>query len=146
MAMGAGGSGKGLLGEMNVTPMIDVLLVLLVIFMIITPLTPMGEKAVIPQPPPKNAKPQPNNPSIVLQMLPASGPGTAPQLEINHQNVSWQNLTSKLLDIYKTRAKKVMFLKADSSIPWKDVAMAIDDAHGAGVNSVGLITSKIQTS
>jgi biopolymer transport protein ExbD len=130
---------------MNVTPLIDVLLTLLVIFMVITPVTPKGEKALIPQPPPKTAKPQQNNRSVVLEVLPGSK-GQPVQLEINQQSVSWQDLPSRLMDIFKTRAQKVMFVKADNSIPWQDVATVIDEAHNAGVDKVGLITAKIGNS
>jgi biopolymer transport protein TolR len=135
-------TGTGKFGNMNVTPLIDVLLTLLVIFMIITPMTPMGEEAQIPQPPPKTAKPQQNNRSVVLQVL--AGPEGEPQLKINQQSVTWQDLDSRLVDIYKTRAQKVLFVKADNNIPWDDVATAIDDAHSAGVDHVGLITAKIE--
>lgn len=141
MAMTTGGQG-GCSADMNVTPLIDVLLTLLVIFMIITPVTPKGEKALIPQPPPKTAKPQPNNRSVVVQVQ-AVLKGV-PQLKINQQDVSWPDLPQRLTDIYKTRAQKVMFVKADNSVPWQDVAVVIDEAHGAGVDKVGLITAKIE--
>jgi biopolymer transport protein TolR len=129
---------------MNVTPLIDVLLTLLVIFMIISPVTPRGERALIPQPPPKNSKPQPNNRSVILQVL--ATPSGLPKLEINQQNVSWQNLNNELVTIYETRAQKVLFVKADNNVPWEDVATVIDDAHGAGVDHVGLLTAKIESS
>jgi biopolymer transport protein ExbD len=144
MAMTTSSQG-GRAAEMNVTPLIDVLLTLLVIFMIITPITPKGEKALIPQPPPKTAKPQHNNRSVVLEVLPGSK-GQPVQLDINQQSVSWQDLPTRLVDIYKTRAQKVMFVKADNSIPWQDVATVIDEAHNAGVDKVGLITGKIGNS
>ena len=139
------GSQSGRAADMNVTPLIDVLLTLLVIFMIITPITPKGEKALIPQPPPKTAKPQPDNRSVVLQVLPGAK-GQPPQLEINQQNVSWQDLPARLTDIYKTRAEKIMFVKAGDDIPWQDVATVIDEAHNAGVDKVGLITGNIGSS
>ncbi len=142
MAMTTGGTG-GQSADMNVTPLIDVLLTLLVIFMIITPVTPKGEKALIPQSPPKTAKPQPNNHSVVLQVL--VGPKGVPQVKLNQQDVSWQDLPARLTDIYKLRAQKVMFVKADNNVPWQDVAVVIDEAHGAGVNKVGLITAKIES-
>lgn len=141
--MQAGGSG-GILGSMNVTPLIDVLLTLLVIFMIISPVTPRGENALIPQPPPKNAKPQVDNRSVILQVL-ATANGQ-PKLELNQQDVSWQNLNTQLIDIYETRAQKVLFVKADKNVPWEDVATVIDDAHSAGVDHVGLLTAKIEAS
>lgn len=141
--MGGGGTNKGTFGSMNVTPLIDVLLTLLVIFMIITPHTPVGESAAIPQPPPKNAKPQQNDRSVILQVL--AGPGGQPLLKINQENVTWQNLDARLVDIYKTRAQRVMFVKADDSIPWNDVVTVIDDAHAANVDHVGLMTSKVES-
>ena len=143
--MAGGGTDKGAFGSMNVTPLIDVMLTLLVIFMIFSPVTPKGEKAAIPQPPPKNAKPQTNNRSVILQVL-AAPQGQPPQLELNQEHVAWQDLNSKLVDIFKARAQRVMFVKADNSIPWSDVAQVIDAAHGAGVEHVGLITSKMQSS
>ena len=139
------GSGGGILGSMNVTPLIDVLLTLLVIFMIISPVTPKGERALIPQPPPKHAKTQQNSRSVVLQVL-ALPNGGQPQVEINQENVSWTDLGSRLVDIYKTRAQKVLFVKADNNVPWEDVATVIDDAHSVGVDHVGLITAEIEAS
>jgi len=143
MAMTTGAPGEPS-HDMNVTPLIDVLLTLLVIFMIITPLTPKGESAIIPQPPPPNQKPQTMNRTIVVQVLESKG--TQPLLKINQEDVSWQGLEPRLVDIYKTRAEKVMFVKADTDIPWSDVAQVIDMAHAAGVNKVGLITAKIEQS
>lgn len=130
------GSGGGILGSMNVTPLIDVWLTLLVIFMIISPVTPKGESALIPQPPPKHAKPQQNSRSVILQVL-APPNGDQPQLEIHQQNVGWEDLDSRLVDIYKTRAEKVLFVKADHNVPWEDVATVIDDAHSVGHRSRG---------
>jgi biopolymer transport protein TolR len=140
--MAFSGPNQGKFGNMNVTPLIDVLLTLLVIFMVISPVTPLGEKALIPQPPPKHAQPQHNDRSVVLQVLAA--PQGQPRLEINQENVSWQDLDNRLINIYKTRAEKVLFVKADDNVPWEDVATVIDDAHSAGVDHVGLITAKIE--
>ena len=138
------GSGKGQSCEINVTPLIDVLLVLLIIFMVITPLTPKGLDALVPQPPPPNApKNQSNDRTIVVQVI-DKGPGQTPGLKINQDDTTWDGLQGRLTDIFKTRDEKVMFVKGDDNIPFADVANVIDIAHASGVDKVGLITAKIE--
>ena len=143
MGMAVGGSGEQK-AEINVTPLVDVLLVLLIIFMVITPLTPKGLEALIPQPP-KDPQKQQDTPerTIVVQVLKV--PGNRPALKINQDDVTWETLQGKLSDIYKTRAEKVMFVKADPELSFSDVAQVIDIAHSADLSmKIGLITANVE--
>lgn len=142
MGMTTGGSGAGQTADINVTPLIDVLLVLLIIFMVITPLTPKGLEALVPQPPPPNQHEQPNDRTVVVQVLLDNG---KTKLKINQDDVSWDDLQQRLTDIFKTRAERVMFVKGDPDVEFQNVAQVIDIAHGTNVvDRVGLITAKIE--
>src|SRR5579871_519286 len=105
MAM-AVGSGKGPKADINMTPMIDVLLVLIIIFMVITPLTPHGLEALIPQPPPPNSKPNQSDLRTVVIVIDKDK-----SLKINQDPVDVANLGPRLEEIFKTRAERVVFVK-----------------------------------
>jgi len=119
--------------------MIDILLVLLIIFMAISPVSPHGLDALAPQPPPPNQKQQDNNDRTVVIVIDAQG-----NVKINQTDVTWEKLGDQLIDIFKTRAEKVVFVKGDKDLDFQRVANAIDIAHGAGIDKVGLMTPKVE--
>ena len=139
MSMAIGGGDGGPQANINVTPLIDVLLVLLIIFMVITPLTPKGLDALVPQPP-KNPQKQTdvNDRTIVVQVLKGGA------VKINQDDVGIDKLQGRLEDIFKMRAEKVAFVRGDEDLTFSDVAQVIDKVHAAGVDKVGLITAKIE--
>ena len=141
MAFSTGGGG-GAMGEINVTPMIDILLVLLIIFMVIVPTVPHGLDALVPQPPKTPQKQEPNDRTIVVQIL--YKPGNPPDYKINETPVQKTELLAKLTDIYANRAERVLFVKGDDNIDFRYVAEVIDIGKAANVDHIGLMTPKIQ--
>lgn len=139
MGMAVGGSG-GAKADINMTPLIDVLLVLLIIFMVITPLTPKGLEALVPQPPPPNAPPpDPRQDRTVVIVIEKDK-----SIKLNQEPVEEANLGKRLEDIFKTRAERVVFVKGDPDLEFQYVARAIDIAKGAGIDKVGLMTPKVE--
>jgi biopolymer transport protein TolR len=138
MSMAVGGSG-GVKSDINMTPMIDVLLVLIIIFMVITPLTPKGLEALVPQPPPPGQKANQSDQRTVVITIDAKH-----ALAINSEPTDEAHLGARLEEIFKTRAERVVFVKGDPAIDFQWVAKAIDTAHGAGIDKVGLMTAKVE--
>ena len=139
MGMQVGENKGGAMAEMNVVPLIDILLVLLIIFMVITPLTPHGLDALVPQPNPNQQQNQEmENKTVVVQVLANN------KLKINQEDTTWDGLGPRLETIFKERAEKIAFVKGDNDVLFMEVARAIDIMRGAGIDKVGLITAKLE--
>ena len=132
MGMFVGGK-RGIVADMNVVPLIDILLVLLVIAMII-PAHSKGLEALIPQPARKEVGTPPPDEVVVIQVL---ADGT---LRINEEPVSWERLGSRIEEVFKLRATHVAFIRGDGPVEFGVVAKVIDVMHTSGIASVGLLT------
>ena len=139
MGMSVGESKGGAMAEMNVVPLIDILLVLLIIFMVITPLTPKGLDTLVPQPNPNQQQNQEMENKTVVVQITKDG-----KVKINSEDSSWDRLGPRMEEIFKERAEKVAFVKGDNEILFEEVARAIDIMRGAGIDKVGLITAKLE--
>ena len=136
------GGGGGYSSDINMTPMIDILLVLLIIFMVIVPVTPKGLDALVPQPPKNPEKQsQPNDRTIVVQVLHV--PGGTPQYKINETPYAKGDLLPRLTEIYANRAERIMFVKGDDDLNFAYVAEVIDIGRAANVDHIGLMTPQI---
>lgn len=131
MSMNVGG--KGAMADINITPLVDIVLVLLIIFMVITPILQKGFNTQVPPKAPPTTDPSRTN-AIVLS-IDASG-----NMSINKQSVTMQDLGEKLGAIYATRADKVLFVDADDKATYENVVKALDICRGPGhVETIGFV-------
>ena len=131
MAMTSGGN-TGLSNDINVTPMIDVLLVLLVIFIMAVPMMRKAIDLQLPDPTPQPIQNTVQPDQIVLQVLPGGA------YKINSEAVTKDNLAKRLKEIYEPRPDKIIFVKGDPSVKYQDVIFGMDQARGAGVKVIGI--------
>jgi biopolymer transport protein ExbD len=138
MGMQVGGK-AGTVVDVNIVPLIDILLVLIIIFMVITPLTPKGLEALVPQPSKDQQQtPDLENKTVVVQVM------TQNHLKINNEETTWETMQPRLEEIFKERAEKIAFVKGDDKVLFHEVARAIDLMRAAGIDKVGLMTAKLE--
>lgn len=134
----AGGGPSG--PQINVTPLIDVLLTLIIMFMLVVAMDPeYGEKVQIPQPPKDQASEPTPERTVVIQVV-WTTKDAPPSVKINQEDVRWEDLELRLAQIYLKRAEKVAFVRGDADVDFLYVANVIDLAHQAGVQRIGLLT------
>jgi biopolymer transport protein ExbD len=138
MAMGGGNPNEGLQNEINVTPMIDVLLVLLIIFMMVIPMSRKAIDLQLPDPTPDNTPQGPPPSQIVLEVLPGN------TFRINSQPVAKNDLGRRLKEIYDPRPDKIIFVKGDPAVKYSDVIAAMDAARGAGVKVIAATPKEVK--
>jgi biopolymer transport protein TolR len=132
MEIGSRNSDRGTMSQINVTPLVDVMLVLLVIFMVTAPMMQQGVQVNLPK---ADTKGLPAPEEAVIVSINKSG-----EAYINSTAVRSEELRGKLAELFAKRTKKEVFLKADKDVPYGEVVRAMADIKGAGVERLGMIT------
>jgi biopolymer transport protein TolR len=132
MAMAAGRVQQT--SQINMTPMIDVLLVLIIIFMVITPVTPTGLRTLLPQPSPAEQQPPLRQEDIVITV------GKDGAVFLNGERSDLARLPDRLAQVFHARGDAVIFVRGDKELEFRQIAEVIDIAKGAGLHRVALMT------
>ena len=132
MAMGGRNDNRGIMAEINVTPLVDVMLVLLVIFMVTAPMMQQGVQVNLPKADSKAMTPLEDTVVVTVEK---SG-----KIYINKDEIPAADLRGKLATMFANREKKEVFLKADATVPYGDVVRAMADIKGAGIERLGMVT------
>jgi biopolymer transport protein TolR len=132
MAMGGRNDNRGTMSEINVTPLVDVMLVLLVIFMVTAPMMQQGVQVNLPKADTKAMNPAEETVVVTVDKN--------NKVFINKEETPAGDLRSKLTDLFATRTKKEVFLKADASVPYGEVVRVMADIKGAGIERLGMVT------
>lgn len=136
MAMGGNDDDRGMMAQINVTPLVDVMLVLLVIFMVTAPMMQQGVQVNLPKADTKGMNAQEDT---VIVAVDRNG-----RTFINKDEVPSGDLRRKLSEMFSTRTKKEVFLKADAGVPYGEVVRAMADIKGAGIERLGMVTEPAQ--
>jgi biopolymer transport protein TolR len=137
MAMGASSGGNSYKSDINITPLVDVVLVLLIIFMVITPLLQMGYDVKVP---PKNTDPNPAPPPtdlIIISLTPAN------KIYLNKEEVNAQTLSLRLTEILKNRSNKTIFFSGDDAANYGEVIKVMDLCRTAGAKNIGIVMEAV---
>jgi biopolymer transport protein TolR len=132
MAMGGRNDNRGIMAEINVTPLVDVMLVLLVIFMVTAPMMQQGVQVNLPK---ANTKAMTTIEETVVVTVDKSG-----KVFINKEEIPASDLRGKLSTMFASREKKEVFLKADAGVPYGEVVRAMADIKSAGIERLGMVT------
>jgi biopolymer transport protein TolR len=132
MAMGGQNDDRGTMAEINVTPLVDVMLVLLVIFMVTAPMMQQGVQVNLPKADTKAMNPAEETVVVTVDKN--------NKVFINKEETPAGDLRSKLTDLFASRTKKEVFLKADASVPYGEVVRIMADIKGAGIERLGMVT------
>ncbi len=136
MAMGRGSDERGVMAEINVTPLVDVMLVLLVIFMVTAPMMQQGVQVNLPKADTKGMNAQEDTVIVAVDL---NG-----RTFINKDEIPAGDLRQRLSELFATRTKKEVFLKADAGVPYGEVVRAMADIKGAGIERLGMVTEPAQ--